>query len=161
MAQRSDVKIIRLSLVPEYLDEMADALYEEWYESLSDKGYNTKEDVCNFYRDMMRYMFVAVDDGNRFVGCYSLIGFVIGDVFVAKEQRGKGLGRLLIEDAIRRHWYLYKLELVSATKTVAFYEIFGFKMSHKTDDGDLWMVRYNYVFFSFATFVCLVAAILI
>ncbi len=85
----------------------------------------------------------AADDSGQLIGfCYSYISFkpkyfklekfgFVGDLFVKEEYRGRGIGRLLVDDALKffKKRKINQIELLVAQKntdTIKFWESLGF-----------------------------------
>lgn len=136
-------------------ERMIDSLWEEWSSEYVRNGYETKTAMRDFYATVMERFYILQDDG-KFVGCYGLHSGTISDVFVVKERRGIGLGRMLMEDAIRRSWYLPRIRLFCRDELVGFYEKFGFRQCSSDRTRNL-MLRYNRAWIDAASAIALIA----
>ena len=78
---------------------------------------------------------VACLDGTP-AGFIALLGTFIGGLFVAPDQQGHGIGRLLVEDALSRRGAL-SLEVYTANEAAfGFYKALGFREVSRRDVDD-------------------------
>lgn len=132
------IEIVNLGAQPRYFKVFFSEIFREFQSFF--KGL-TRETVKENYWANKNNIYIALDN-KKFIGCYSVHGCLIGDVYVNSLYRGKGIGRLLIEDAKKRTWYCLRWTLTTATKNVGFYEHQGFRIQSSRKDGHD-MVCYN------------------
>jgi putative acetyltransferase len=70
---------------------------------------------------------LAVDDANRAIGFMLLHGSHMEALFVDPEFRGSGIGRALVEDAVKRHPNLTTDVNEQNPQAIGFYERLGFE----------------------------------
>jgi len=133
------IEVVNLKNNPGYFNVFLDHLYEEYKEYFEHKS---KDDVAEFYKKLIPKTYIMLKD-KEFIGCYSIHGCFIADVFIVPKHRSKGLGTVLINDAKKRMFTCVRWELYSTLKTVSFYEHLGFVVNAKKDKTKLHMVQYN------------------
>jgi putative acetyltransferase len=70
---------------------------------------------------------LAVDENNRVTGFMLLDGGHMEALFIDPDHRGRGIGRSLVEEAIRRHPHLSTDVNEQNIQAVGFYERLGFE----------------------------------
>lgn len=133
------IEIVSLADHPKHFNTFFNEIYAEFRWFFKDMA---KEDVKKQYWIKRRSIFIALDK-KLFIGCYSIQGCLIGEVYVNPKYRKTGIGRILIEDAKKRNWYCLKWELYTFSKQAGFYQNVGFRIASKTADGKYHMVCYN------------------
>lgn len=113
------------------LEYICKHLWNEWedkYRSLW--GFTTFKDLILFYKNTPNItLYSALDDDGTFVGCFSLM-YVnhenwLNDLVIPVKHRGKGIGRTLVEYAMRNK---YNLHLNADEDVTLFYRKLGFKV---------------------------------
>ena len=142
------MKFVRLNDHPEHFNMVSKLLYEQWkdvyYRLNNCKSY---KEMRQFYKNLYNsgnaqtYLLMKYD--NTFVGCYTLVLIAgkpyICDVYVAKEYRRRNIGKLLIDNAVKRapifapnsKW----IYLDAYADTVIFYLKLGFESEGRSVDG--------------------------
>lgn len=133
------IEIVNLSVHPKYFNTFFTELYAEFQSFFAGIS---EDDLRKEYWKRKERMFIALDN-KKFIGCYSIQGCLIGDVYVNSDYRRKGIGRLLIQDAKKRKWYCFKWELYTLPKNLRFYESQGFRIESTTKDNKHHMICYN------------------
>lgn len=136
--------IYNLAEKQEYFEPLIDLLYKEWHIYYAKYGYNTKEKVNNFYKTAIDHIYIAILN-NRIIGCYSLTRNYITDVFVIPEYRKQGIGYELMRDVIYRSLYWPYVYLHCEGHNVEFYRKFGFSIVGYKKDGNICMIKLNYI----------------
>lgn len=129
------------------LEYICKHLWSEWenkYYSLW--GFTTVKNLISFYKNSPNItLYAAINDQGEFIGCYSLMSVKydiwLNDVVVPVKHRGKGIGKRLVEYAIRNQ---YNVMLNTDKEMTSFYQKIGFQIvSYNTMKG--WDGKeYNY-----------------
>jgi citrate lyase synthetase len=114
-----------------YFSSFIDILYNEWKDDYLQHGLSTKDEVKNFYKKYLDGINFHIID-NQVVGGYNIHGNIISDVCVIPNMRGKGIGAILMMDAMNKLWYQPIITLFCKPDLIKFYEQFGFFTYSKT-----------------------------
>lgn len=132
------IEIVNLADNPRYFKPFFAEIYAEFQSFFAGIP---KEHLRKDYWSRRTQIYIALNNKN-FIGCYSIKRGLIGDVYVNKKYRGKGIGRLLIKDAKKRNWYCIKWELMTGASNLVFYENQGFRVVSQS--GEIYdMACYN------------------
>ncbi len=141
-------KVIRTSL-EEYGENKPGTVYTD----------PTTDDLYSLFQTPKSFYFIAEEDGRVVGGCgiYPTKGLPAGygelvKLYLSKEYRGQGLGKLLMDKSIeaskeRNYTHLYLESIPALNQAVYLYEKMGFeKIDIRIGDSghfacDLWMVK--------------------
>lgn len=144
------MKIIPLKSDISFFNVFIDNIYNEWSDFYKSKSI-TYEDIVRFYKNKIDNVFILSHESREFIGCYSIYQFygLIADILIIKKYRGKGYGRMLINDVLYKLRYNLFSYLYCEDKNIAFYQKYGFLPIYKTGKGSdttyNLMVRFNMV----------------
>lgn len=127
-----------------YFSEFIDIVYHEWKDEFYKNFMLDKESVSEFYKQYLGSICIYVVN-KKIIGCYNLVGNLISDVCVIPEMRRKGIGKMMIKNAISKLWYYPSIELYCKPTLIRFYGMFGF-VPQKEVNGNVKMVRMNLPF---------------
>jgi putative acetyltransferase len=123
-------------------DDLA-ALFDIWSRAVRATHHFLTEADLAFYSEAVRNEYlpnasfwVAVDSGDRPMGFVGVAGDKIDSLFVEPDQHGKGIGRRLVEHALREGSALSVDVNVQNRGAQAFYRRMGFQEVGRSDvDG--------------------------
>jgi GNAT superfamily N-acetyltransferase len=143
------MKIIPLKSDVSFFNIFIDSIYNKWYDFYISKSIKY-EDIVSFYKDKIDNVFILAQD-QEFIGCYSIYQFygLIADILIIKKYRGKGYGRMLINDVLYKLRYNLFSYLYCEDKNITLYQKYGFIKIYKTANNSYssynLMVRFNMV----------------
>lgn len=143
------LEIVKLGQYPNFFNAFLNSLYSE-YENTFFKN-RTKVEIRRMYRKNMDNIYIAIRK-SKFLGSYSIKSCLISDVYVVPTERSKGLGKILIQHAMKT--YCWKWSLYTTLQNVSFYEQMGFHVKSKRKNI-YYMEAYNF------TMIWFVAALII
>lgn len=122
---------------PNYFKQLIDILYDEWKDLFKRSNLNSKKEVEQHYKRNSQIKFFVLIIDKQLAACYSFVvlknKLFLCDVVVAKQFRGKGYARKLIEDAFDRarkdNWS--NIYLNATTNMLSFYQKYGFVVVKK------------------------------
>ena len=151
-----------------FFNVFIESIYNEWYDFYKSNSI-TYEDIVKFYKEKIDNVFIlAYDtkDSQEFMGCYSIyrIQGLIADILIIKKYRGRGYGRILMNDVLHKLRYNLFSYLYCEDKNINFYKKYGFVLIYKSDSSKNaynLMVRFNMVMILvLIIMICLILIIL-
>jgi N-acetylglutamate synthase-like GNAT family acetyltransferase len=132
--------IVTLAEYPQYFDIFFSNIRTEFEELFAKYDRRLLE---KFYRNRLENIYIALLK-KKFVGCYSITQCLIGDLYVVPAMRGKKIGHLLVQDALRRLNTCAWVKLYADKSKVGFYEKMGFSVVNGKDSKRVYMITINY-----------------
>ena len=138
---------------PDVLQHVCNHLYKEWAPNYKNfyNIQNSKELVAFYKSTPKLIMYVALDENGKFKGCYSMTKkghlYWLTDMYVIPAERGKGIGRMLVEHAIKD---CDNVALNAEDNNIIFYEKFGFKqgLRHKISNKEGFSLEYTQMLYT-------------
>lgn len=128
---------------PKYYDIVIPFLYDKWYDLYKSNGYNTLNEAIIHFKSLKNintYIYLN-SINNEFITSYALFEnnnkLLLVNVFIIPKYRKKGIGKKIVNDAIKRvskQTKYKKLELYSYVNTLPFYKSLGFNIISKNNN---------------------------
>lgn len=137
--------LITLENHPKYFDNLMDLYWTQWNDIYKSKGYTSKEKVKQFYKELKDSETYLLIDQEHVKACYTIMklddGIYLTDLYVRPDDRSKGLGMKLVNDAKEKvkqqgHRTLY---LYANSEMVKWYESQGFTTMKKYNKDEIHM----------------------